>query len=63
MNRTRNRSGSTEKWNGVTASIAMIKPRAIWMSGAETRGTSWSRTDDTRTAASKSKIRVNASKR
>ena len=55
MNSTRNRSGSRPMRICDGANKAMTSPRPIWMSGEDTLGTSWSMTEDTRTAASKSK--------
>ena len=56
INRTKNSSGSIFTSIGEIASIAMPMPRAIWISGDEMRGTTWSRMEESSTANNSIKI-------
>ena len=62
MNRTKNSSDSSNSRSICRpATTAMARPRPIWISGDDTLGTSWSITDEARTAASISNISRNVS--
>ena len=61
MNSTRNRSGSSVMLICEGANRAMSRPNPIWMRGEETLGTSWSITEESRTAASMSSASTSAS--
>ncbi len=62
MNITRKRSDSSKRMStDPPANMAMMRPSAIWISGEETFGTSWSTTEDTNTAQIKSRTSTNVS--
>ena len=61
MNSTRNSLSSSSILIWVEASSAIPKPSRIWMSGEDIFGTSWSMTDEARTAASNNNASMSAS--